>query len=232
MDANQEAQEVYEGGTWKDENLAESIEWAGDKGSSSAAVDSNKTHIPKTHGKIEEEILTAAQVTTDVLNTIVARVERSLLKSSGSSANTLTQMVEGRLKTLSDETKTWFDNVSSRISKIEEQTKDQQTDQVSKLNEKIASLEFKLDSIAGAITQHGPEEARMIQEAYRIITERRSSDADDVSDPSIITRLEKRTEVLRDSAIQYEPFVDSAIKARTTEINDKARVLRKFGRRY
>jgi hypothetical protein len=229
-DFNRIAAEVNKGGIWADENLDQPIDWAGETGSSAAAIDKEVIHTPKTHKAIEAEVLASASVTSDVINIITSRVEQALLRSSGSAEKTIVQMVEAKLFAHSDKIKKWIDGQNTRLAELENQLKDTKSSQIDKLDERIASIELKIDSVIGSITQHGPEEARVLHEAYQIIKDRKSSDDGDRSEPSVYNRMEQRLGSLNEQLRAIEPFADSGIKAKVTEVVNARQVRKKFGR--
>jgi hypothetical protein len=229
-DFNKEAINVSKGGIWADENLEQSLDWNGESGSERASVDKDIVRTPRTYEEVNSDVLSSAQITSDVINIITARVEKSILRSSGSAEQTIIQMVDAKLDQHGKLVRKWIDGQNTRLMSMEEMMKDSKQPQIDRLDEKLASLELKIDSVIGNMTQHGPEEARMLHEAYKIITERRSSDDVDASEPSIYERMEKRIGSLNEQLKAIEPFANDGIKAKVVEAKSSANVRRRFGK--
>jgi hypothetical protein len=226
----EQARNAYNGGIWKDENLEESIDWMGEAGSEKAAIGAEVIRQPKSKNEVEKEVLSSASITPDVLGIITSKVENNILRSSGSSSQTIIQLVESKLAGHNDEVQTWLTKQNGRLSSMESTLTDNNQSQIRKLEEKIASLEGKIEAMTGALTLHGAEESRMIHEAYKIITERRSTDDGSTSEPSILQRMETRDLALQDHLRKLEPTADSAIAAVKSTAQRRQHIVKKFGR--
>jgi outer membrane murein-binding lipoprotein Lpp len=139
-------------------------------------------------------------------------------------------MVDSKLKDQQDATRKWTSAQSARLDAIEEATKDSNTSLIAKLDEKIASLEHKLDALANSITAHGTEETRMISEAYRIIKDRKATEEEVTSEPSVYDRMEARVETLNASLRNLEPALMTSAVSTQVKPEIKARVRGKFGK--
>jgi len=221
---------AVKGGIWSEENLEQSLDWAGESGSSKAALLSDVTHSPKSRRQIENEVLEANSVSAEVLAIIVSRVQQSILSASGSAEQTLIQMVDDKISRHSKEVQQWMDAQGTRIVEVESKTKESSSLKYDKLEERLVALEFKVDALTGSITTHGAEETRMIHEAYKIISERRSTDDGETSEPSIYGRMEQRLTNLQDQLKSIEPLADKGLQASVTLAKQKVNVRSKFGR--
>jgi TolA-binding protein len=202
----------------------------GEAGSEKAAIGAEVIRQPKSKNEVEKEVLSSASITPDVLGIITSKVENNILRSSGSSSQTIIQLVESKLAGHNDEVQTWLTKQNGRLSSMESTLTDNNQSQIRKLEEKIASLEGKIEAMTGALTLHGAEESRMIHEAYKIITERRSTDDGSTSEPSILQRMETRDLALQDHLRKLEPTADSAIAAVKSTAQRRQHIVKKFGR--
>jgi hypothetical protein len=222
---------VKQGGVWNDNNLEESLDWQGEEGSSKAAIDEDKTYTPQTRQELENEELAELNITPDQLIAISARVERTLLRTSGAENQTLIQMVDERMQKQRDEIEKWINKQSERLALIESTSDDASKSAIARLDEKIATLEFKIETLIGNSFKHGAEETRVIHEAYKLLLERKSSDtADDVSEPSQFQRMNSRLEALNEHMRALEPIADSGVDAVKTSVVQKSRARAKFGK--
>lgn len=229
-DFNKVANDVAQGGAWTDDKLDQPLDWAGETGSSHAAIDATKTYPTKTYEEIEQDILKDANLTQDTINTITTRVERALLRSSGSSNKTLIQLVDGQVEEHRTIIRDWIAGQNKKIHDLEERLKDIDLSHISRLDEKISSMEHKIETLVGSITQYGPEEVRVLHEAHNIIKARQSSDVGDTDEPSIYGRMEKRMEDLTAQLRAVEPFADQAITRTVKSAQIKPNIMKKFGR--
>jgi len=225
-----EIQSIAEGGIWNDKNVEESLDWAGETASADAAIDSTVIHQPKSHKEVEQDVLSTANIGADIVNIITSRVEKSLLRSSGSSENSLLQMIESRLKQHDERVGRWMDSQEKRLSQIESDSKESRQNSIDKLDEKIAILENKIGVVIGSITQHGPEETRLIHEAYKIIMDRKAADEDGDSEPSIYARMDSRVEELNRQMRALEPHSAQGSRAVIDNKRQEMTVRKKFGR--
>jgi uncharacterized coiled-coil protein SlyX len=228
----EERHKLAEGGIWTDENLDQGTDWKGETGSEAAAEDAKKVHLPQSGKRIEEQILQKSGVTSDVLNTIVRRVESALLKSSGSGESSLLQMMEKALAANSDKISDWLRAQEKRVDLIEKHSTTTHEKQIEKLDERIALLEQKIDVMIGSMTAHGAEEARMIKEAYDIIKNRQAVEESDVqSEPSVIQRMETRVGELSTQLQKIEPIAAAATIKRANESVNRASIFKKMNKR-
>lgn len=220
------------GGIWSDDNLAQSLDWEGDTGSVDAAIDQTKTHVQRTPQEIEQQLFKDKGLDTDTLNAITAKVERIILRSSGSEKLTLLTMVDGKLDEAKKEIEVWLKQHSERVASMEGKLDTGRREAVEKLDERLASLEFRVEALAGSITAHGAEEARMIQEAYAIIKDRKATEEEGEtgSEPSIFQRMEDRSKVLADQLTKLEPIAAQLPLVRPSGTTGKS-AKKKFGRR-
>lgn len=230
-DIQKAAEDAVRGGIWTDKALEQSLDWQGDQGSPAASIDERKTHRPRTKIEIEEEILAEHKISAEVIAFITEKVEKNILRSSGAENKTIIQMVEARIAEHSDKIEKWLNEQSARLSLVEASKSSSNENAIARLDEKIASIEFKLDTLASNIVGHGPEEARMIQEAHREIMKRKTTDAgDNESDLSIYQRMDDRVAELTTQVKNLEPFIDDIHATKIATVSQKQSIRKKFGK--
>jgi hypothetical protein len=229
-DILEQAHDLAKGGVWSDQNLDDPIDWKGETGSDKAAIDSSVIRTPKTKIEVDKDVLEAAGVTQDVLNVISNRVEANILKISGASSQTIIQMVESKIAVNTDHVQSWLTSQNARISDMETRLQDTNSTHIKRLDEKLISLENKIDALTGAITQHGAQEARVIHEAYKIISERHTTDDGSDPEPSVFNRMQARAEALSDHLRTIEPLAIVADQHVQVKVAHIANVRRKFGK--
>jgi hypothetical protein len=225
-----EIEKAVKGGVWNDNDIAEPTTWTGETGGPGAIADIQAQHIPLTHEAIRSTQLAAAGVDADVLNAIVQRTQAAILKVGGINHGTIVQLIDAQISATVSTFQSRLDAFSVRVSELENRLKDRSTDEVARLEEKLNTLEQKQDALIGDLTSSGPEEARMIRDAYEIIKNRQAVDEETVSDPSIIERLHQRSRGLEEHLARLEPHVDTALAHVAQLHTSSAKAKKKFGR--
>jgi len=224
--AEAERQAIAEGGVWSDENIMESLEYAGESGSAHAAENALATHPQLTSAQIDAKILEQANIDPAMIAAITARVEARLSSSLMSVMTNRENAMTASNRSVESKVDTWIEKLSTEMKS--QGLTAAARDELARLEERIAQLEQKLDAVVKTVTTHGPEEVRMIQEAYRIIKDRRAVEESDIaSEPSVVARMASRTEAITEQLRVLEPVVETA---RLATVNTAAQRRKKFGR--
>jgi len=234
MTVDEERELVAKGGIWSDENLAQALDWKGETVGDRASANADVTHTPKTTEQITTEILEQAKITPDVLNAVTSRVESSILKGK-SSGTSLIEMVEKALNDQNDRTQLWIDSQTKRLdqlAKTADLAKGVKRDDIDRLDEKLRILEEKVSAIIIDQASNKTEEFAIINEASKILKERRATEELEVeSTPSIVGRMETKAEQLQAQLRALEPHVETSGAAVVAKRSAPAAARRKFGKR-
>jgi uncharacterized coiled-coil protein SlyX len=222
------------GGIWTDENLDQTLDWQGETTGGVAAEQSSVTHTPQTPEQINTQLLDRANITSDVLGAIIARVEKKIVGGKNSGHSSILEMIETAMANESRKVHEWLESQDKKLSAVTENLSSSQTvkqSDIDRLDEKLRILEEKISAIITESTAHKTEEFTIINEAAKIIKDRRATEELEVeSTPSILGRMETRADQLNTQLRSLEPYVASAHKSVIAAAQRPAAVRRKFGK--
>jgi small-conductance mechanosensitive channel len=235
MNFDSENKALKEGGIWSDKNVEESLDWQGETGGSAASEEKFVTHTPKTKKEIESEILRESQITPEIISIISSQVESRFLQKQAGDESSMMSILHTLNQKFADNDKSiraWRSQVDQDLSKMNSAPSDWDL-QINQINEKVLSLEHKIDALIASIAPQGAQEARMIQEAYEIIKNRQATEESDTgaSDPSIFARFEQRVDVLRQQTQMLEPQFETTAERQVASVDRRKRLLNKLGRK-
>lgn len=234
LDPVAEQLDAAKGGVWSDENLVESLDWQGETVGKDAAIDSAKTYTPRTQDEIIDQVLEKSNITSDLVSAITSKVERKILSSKRSGHSSILEMIETALQTEGNKVEQWLDSQQKKIDGIVEKqnssTAIKQSD-IDRLDEKIRVLEERMSVILAEQATGKTEEFAVLHEAAAIIRDRRATEElETESLPSVLDRMEKRTQAVNDQMRRLEPHVREADRVVANRVNRPAQARKKFGR--
>lgn len=229
-----EQQTVAKGGVWSDENLEQSLDWQGETVGADASIDSAKTYTPKTTEETTSEILTSAKISPDVINAVTQRVERQILAGKSSGHNSLIELVQKAMQDETAKVEAWLTAQEKRIGTLtatQARQMDVRQADLDRLDEKIRVMEEKISALIAETTTGKTEEFAVLNEAAKILKDRRATEEMETeSTPSIINRMELRTEQLNEQLRTLEPYVAAADRTVVQQASRPAAARRKFGK--
>lgn len=233
----EELKNVMAGGIWKEGDLNVKDTWEGDRGSSKAQ-DSGLSYKPKTRQQEEDEILEEANISSEVLSIISQRVSNSYKRANKHTEVNLEQIMskfKENFDTSLTDVQKWREKVTQDLAGITEESSaiESMKRDLLKIEERVKNLEYQLELLKGSITHHGPEEARMIHEAYQIIIKRAATEDEGSNvepEPSVIGQLRDYDQKLTEKLQAIRPITNPDAIPEAVNTSSRSRVLRKFGR--
>jgi hypothetical protein len=225
-----EVEQVQQGGIWTSDNLLGDTNWEGEKATKSETPEGTASiAASQTPAQEDAQTLLALLKEPECLAALVREIERKMLRDSGRPTGTsllrqITQEQEESIKKVRD----WFAAQQQTVSAAEKESMSEDKRRIAALSEKIASLELQVQELLSTTVTQNSREKEMIEEAYKIITERRREEIGSERTPSEITRMEQRTAELQ-TAIQRHTAQLAESPTTPTLVSAPARNRKKFG---
>jgi len=226
---------TVKGGDWADdEGDILPDDWKGEQGSPEASTDVHKTYKPMTESEQEDEILEENHMSPEVLSIVSARVFEEVEKrfQGGGDFHSHLRKLDDRMRGNQADIESWREQITRELASLKKPSNqpDALEATLARINERLTSIEFRLQGITSEITQRGPDEVRALNEAIAIIKSREANEeegtpADNISEPSILGRLEASRDKLTQNLRSFEPYVQATPLAPT--VASSAAALRK-----
>jgi len=220
--------EIQEGGVWTSTNLLGEETWTGEAATTSSNEPREHTTItPKTPAQEDKELLVSVLKNPDFISALLRELERTMLKQSGRSPHTsLLQQVTNEREEAVQRVREWVAATQQTHSVSEHEDSKETQAKMKSLEEKIISLELKIEELMTTAVTQKSQEKEMIDEAYKILQERRREDIGSERTPSEVTRMEQRTiELDRQIARMQEITPTMSTSPKTVAAKNK----KKFG---
>lgn len=152
-----------------------------------------------------------------------------MLRDSGRDTRTsLIRQLTAEQEQSIEKVRDWFAAQQQTASKSVVESNSEDRRRLDALSEKLANLELQIQELLTTSVSQSTKEKEMIEEAYKIIQERRREEIGSDQTPSEISRMEQRTQVLQETIKRHtDQLINSPVTP--TLVSAPSRNKKKFG---
>jgi len=223
-DSTSEIAKVAAGGLWNDQNLAETIEWKGDKGGKPEPDPVQHTRQQSRHEE-RTEILKEAGISIETLRALSETLEERILQTSGFSSKSFKGAFHSIINESEQKTRQW---ITANSTPTVETIRAEVDPKIQGLIERVAMMERKFDELVLATTNRDATELDIVREAAAIIVQQRRDDANTGETPSEVHRMETRADDLEIRLQRLRQITTANVPKSPISRDDKKKKLNKL----